>query len=682
MSSWILFLILGLGSGATYAVLGLGLVLKYRSTGVIDFAHGAIAMWIAYVFLGLRQEGRLNFPVIFVGHSVQVAGSNGIGTGAAIVCSLVYAAVLGTVLYLLVYRPLRAATPLTKVCASVGLMLAFQAIAILNFGSQAKNTQPILPTTSVTFAGLTFPVDRLWFAGIVVVVAAILTVVYARTRFGLATRAGAENDRGAALIGLSADRIALQNWIIASVLAGGAGILIVPVANLDPTSYTLFIVPALGAALVGRFQSFWIVAVAGLAIGMFQSEMTKLLTVATWLPQQGLAESVPFLVIIVTLAVRSRSALARGEVTDARNPSVGRPETVWPTAAVSLVLGFLVLVILHGSLRNAFTSSLTFTCIALSLVVLTGFVGQVSLAQMSFAGIGGFMVAHISNGWGIGFPFALIIAGLCAVPLGVLIGLPALRLRGVNLAVVTLGAAAAVDALLFNVQGFSGGLSGLVTPDPHLLGLNLGITSSGTLPGVAFGTMVLVVTVILGVLVARLRRGPSGRMLLAVRSNERAAASVGINVAQAKLSAFAVASFIAGIGGALTAYQLHRVTASGFNVFASLGLLAVVYTAGVGRISGAAFAGIMMSASGLFVSFLDDRFSIGKYQAVVAGIALVVTAVTNPDGVMSTTSGKGPTVTFFRARDRLFGIRSRRSSTPSAKTPPASTPPGAGSATR
>jgi ABC-type branched-subunit amino acid transport system permease subunit len=305
----------------------------------------------------------------------------------------------------------------------------------------------------------------------------------------------------------------------------------------------------------------------------------------------------------------------------------------------------------------------------------------VSLAQMSFAGIGGFMLAHITNGWGIGFPFSLIIAGLCAIPLGVLIGLPALRLRGVSLAVVTLGAAAAVDSLVFNVESFSGGLSGLVTPDPHLFGLNLGITSSGTLPGVAFGTMVLVVTVILGVLVARLRRGPSGRMLLAVRSNERAAASVGINVAQAKLSAFAVAAFIAGVGGALTAYQLHRVTATNFNVFASLGVLAVAYVAGVGRISGAAFAGIMMSASGLFVTALDNQFSIGKYQTVVAGLALVVTAVANPDGVMSTTTGKGPAVGFFRLRDRLLGLRGERPSTPSAKTPPASTPPGTGSAT-
>ena len=144
-------------------------------------------------------------------------------------------------------------------------------------------------------------------------------------------------------------------------------------------------------------------------------------------------------------------------------------------------------------------------------------------------------------------------------------------------------------------------------------------------------------------------------MLLAVRSNERAAASVGINVAQAKLMAFAIAAFIAGIGGALTGYQQGTLTADGFATFTSLGLLAVVYVAGIGRISGAVFAGIMMSAAGLFVTFLDEHFGVGKYQTIVAGLALVITAVANPDGVMSTTTGKGPAVAFFKARDRLMG---------------------------
>jgi ABC-type branched-subunit amino acid transport system permease subunit len=387
---------------------------------------------------------------------------------------------------------------------------------------------------------------------------------------------------------------------------------------------------------------------------MGQSEIIKLQTVWTWLPQQGVPQALPFIVIIVTMALRARSLLARGEVAELRNPSVARPLSPLSTSAFCLAAGVLILFVLHGSLRNAFITSLTVTCVALSLVVVTGYVGQVSLAQMSLAGIGGFMLGHISHGWGVGFPFSLLLAGLCAIPVGVLIGLPALRLRGVNLAVVTLGAAAAADALIFNIQGFTGGVAGLPIKHPSLLGLDLGISKGHAYPRVIFGVLVLVVVILMGLLVARLRRGSAGRMLLAVRSNERAATSVGINVAQAKLMAFAVAAFIAGVGGALTGYQQGTLTPDGFSTFTSLGLLAVVYVAGIGRISGAVFAGIMMAAAGFFVTFLDQQFGVGKYQTIVAGIALVLTAVMNPDGVMSTSTGKGPAVAFFRARDRLL----------------------------
>ena len=241
------------------------------------------------------------------------------------------------------------------------------------------------------------------------IISVALWLIYRFTRFGLATRAGAENDRGAALTGISANRVAAQNWVIATVLAGAAGIMIAPVASLDPTSYTLFIVPALAAALVGRFESFWITALAGLLIGCFQSEINKLITVWTWLPQKGLSDAVPFIVIIVVMAFRSRSVLARGGEA-AQKQSVGRPAAArrCATAGGCFVGGLILLLLLNNVLRFAFISSLTVTCVALSVVVLTGYVGQVSLAQMSLAGIGGFMLGHISHGWGLGFPFSLI----------------------------------------------------------------------------------------------------------------------------------------------------------------------------------------------------------------------------------------------------------------------------------
>jgi ABC-type branched-subunit amino acid transport system permease subunit len=631
MSSYILFLLLGLGAGAVYGILALGLVLKYRAAGVVDFGHGAVAMFIAYVYLGLRADGSLQFPWVVIPHEVTFGSA--FALGPAIAVSLIYAGALGLVLYWLIYRPLRSASALTRVCASVGTMLALQAIAVLNYGTTPKSTPAILPSKPVHLAGVTVPSDRFWFAGIVIVLAVVLSVVYRVTRFGLSTRAAAENERGASLIGLSADRIGVGNWVIATMLAGLAGILIAPVSTVDPTTYTLFIVPALGCALVARFTNFGVAAAVGLALGMFQSEAIKMLSVWTWLPERGVPEALPFILIVIAMTIFSRGVGARGAVGEASNPSLGRPARPYAMTALCFVVGLVVLLVLSGSLLAAFISSLVYVCLALSLVVLTGYAGQVSLAQMSFAGLSGFEVAHLSSGIGLGFPLVLIVAALIAVPLGVLIGLPALRLRGVNLAVMTLAAAFAIDSLLFNNEGFSGGLEGKNIPSPHLFGWDLGIAKGNTYPRAIFGVVVLLIVCLVGLLVARLRNAPAGRMFIAVRSNERAASAVGINVARAKLFAFGLSAFIAGLGGGLFAYDQQTITGSTFAVFTSLTLLAIAYVAGVGRIAGAVVAGVMLAGTGLLVTALDNAFNIGKYQMVVAGVLLTLTAIKQPDGI-------------------------------------------------
>jgi ABC-type branched-subunit amino acid transport system permease subunit len=654
MSVYLLFLLLGLGAGSVYALLGLGLVLKYRSTGVIDFAQGAVAMFGAYVFLSLRATGQLQLPWVALKHEVTVH-SGGMGTVPALLITLVYGAVLGMILFALVYRPLLRAAPLTKVCASVGVMLALTAIAVLNFGTTSPATSPVLPSNSIHLAGIDFPSDRLYLTGIVIAVAGALSAVYRRTRFGLATRAGAENETGAALIGISSNGIAGRNWLIASLLATLSGVLITPISSLDPTSYTLFIVPTLGAALIARFNSFWWTAGAGLALGIVQSELVKLQTVWTWLPQQGLSDGVPFLVILVTMTVIAKRLGARGSMGTWRNPSLGRPTRIVPTSLITFGLGVVILFALQGSLRAAFMASIITVCMALSLVVLTGYVGQVSLAQMSFAGVGAFTLTHLTSSWHIPFPFSLILGALAVVPVGILIGLPALRVRGVNLAVVTLAAAAAMDALVFSNVGFTGGLGGRSIGSPYLFGIDLGIARGHAYPRVIFGIMLLVVVTFIGYCVARLRTSATGRMLVAVRSNERAASSVGIRVAPVKLYVFGLSSFIAGIGGGLLAYEQGTVSSASFAVLTSLSLLAVAYVAGIGRIAGAVIAGVMFASDGLFVSFLDKTLHIGQYQTIVAGVALAFTAIQNPDGVASEVAGeKGPAPRIVQLRDRLL----------------------------
>jgi ABC-type branched-subunit amino acid transport system permease subunit len=634
MSSYILFLLLGLGSGAVYTLLGLGLVLKFRSAGVVDFGHGAVAMFCAYVFIELRSNGELVFPWVGLKHSFQVASSNGMALAPSIVITLAYSIVLGLVFYLLLYRPLRNAPALARVGASVGVMLALQAIAVINFGTFAVSSPPILPDAGIKVAGIFVPEDRLYLAGIAIVIGIALALVYRYTRFGLATRAAAENEKGAALLGHSATRIAAYNWVLSTLLAAAAGILILPITTLNPGTYTLFVVPALGVALMARFRSFAIVLIAGLGLGMFQSLLVKLQTIWTWLPQEGLQDGIPFILIMIAMTVMGTRLAARGTLGERHLPSLGRPRRPARTALGSLVAGVILLLVLSPQYKTALISSAVTACICLSVVVLTGYVGQISLVQNAFAGFSAFMLAHIAGGLGIGFPFGLILAALCAVGVGLIIGLPAVRIRGVNLAVATLAAAAGLDALVFNNAHFSGGFVGTNIRGPHLLGWNLGISGAGHVyPRIAFGVLVLVVVVLVGLLVARLRGAPAGRMFIAVRSNERAAASVGVDVAATKLLAFGLSAFIAGIGGGLLAYQQVNVNPATFTLWTSLTILAITYVGGVGRISGALAAGALLASNGVVPTLLNNLFNFGQYQALIAGVALALTAVANPDGI-------------------------------------------------
>jgi ABC-type branched-subunit amino acid transport system permease subunit len=657
MSSYILFLLLGLGSGAVYATLALGLVLKYRSAGVVDFAHGAVAMFCAYVFLNLHTKGELVLPWPVIAHSIQVGPEVGYTTDISIVVSLLYAAVLGVITYYAIVRPLRHAPALARVAASVGLMLYLQTTATLNFGADSYSSPPILPAEPVHIFGTNVPSDRLYLAGIAVVVALILGFVYRRTRFGLATRAAAGNEKGAALIGLSASRLAAYNWVLASVLAGAAGVLILPITTLNPGTYTLFVVPALGAALVGRFTSFAITVAAGLGIGMLQSELIKLQNVWDWLPKEGLQEGVPFVVIVIAMIVLAGRLPSRGTTTEAHVSSIGRPKRPLTTTAISFAIGLIAILVVSELYRSAIASSLIVACVCLSVVIITGYVGQISLAQNAFAGLSAFMVAHISTGLGLGFPLGLILAALCAVVLGVLIGLPAVRIRGVNLAVVTLAAAAALDALVFVPEWFSGGFNGQNVPAPHLFGLDLGISDSGS--STTFAIFVLIVVCLMGLLVARLRNAPAGRMFIAVRSNERAAASIGVNVARTKLLAFAVSAFVAGIGGGLLAYQQGNVNSSSFVVWTSLTILAITYVGGIGRIAGAIAAGFLLASNGVMATLLDKLFSFNQYQALIAGLAMMLTAIANPDGI---------TKEMQATYDKIGALLRRRQRTPSPAT--------------
>jgi branched-chain amino acid transport system permease protein len=614
----IVFLLLGLGAGAVYAGVGLGLVLVHRVSGVVHVAHGAVAAYVAYVFVELRTAGDLVLPVgrVHVGDEVPFLLAFGLSLGVA--------AAIGLVAYVLVFRPLRGAPALAGLVASVGLMATLQALIVLRFGGGGRPVPSILPSEPVSVFGSEVPRDRLLLAAIVIAAALVLWAVYRFTRVGLASRAASDDVTGVALLGLSPDALAAANWVAASVLAGAAGILVAPVTGLDPVTTTLLVVPALAAAVVGRLVSFGVTVAAALALGMAQSSLLLAQDNWSWIPRSGVREAVPLVVIVVALALGAGGRLARGDGAGdgagagRRLPRASRPRRVPAWAAAGTVAGAVAVLGFSGQDRMAVVTSLIGMLVCLSIVVLTGWSGQISLAQMAFAGVAGFSLSRLATEVGVPFPVAPLLAALLAALAGLVVGLPALRARGVSLAVVTLAGAVVVEEAVFKRPTLTGGFGGSRVPAPA------GLEPSGA----GFGILVLATVVVTAVALARLRTAGAGRRLLAVRGNERAAAAVGVDVAVTRLGAFAVSAFLAGVAGALLGYQQGQLSFGSFGVFVSLAYLAVAYVGGVAGIAGAVVGGLLVP-NGVAFTLLD----LGRYQLLASGVGLMAVTVLAPGGV-------------------------------------------------
>ncbi|MCF8587594.1 branched-chain amino acid ABC transporter permease/ATP-binding protein [Gordonia liuliyuniae] len=620
------FFTLGLGNGAVFAALGLALVMTYKSSGVVNFATGAIALYAAYTYAYLRQGELLN-PIPGFPTTVDLGGKWSVLP--AMLVAVLVASLLGVVLYLIVFRPLRAAPALAKAVAAIGVMLVLQALLALRVGADSPTVGRIFPSENIHVGDVSVPTANFWLAAVIVGLAVLAALVLRYTRFGIATEAAAESERGALVTGLSPDRIAVANWALSSATAGIGGVLIAPMVPLNPVAYTMFIVPALAAALVGNFSSIGLTVAAGLLIGMLQAETTKLQVTYEWFPDAGVAEAVPLLLIIVFLLVRGQRLPGRGVLARRDLGRSPRPNHLVIGTAVGVVIAVGALFGTSGSMRLAVVMSLIYGVIALSQVVVTGYAGQVSLAQLSLAGAAAYSLSRLSTTVDLPFPVAPLLAALAAMVIGVVVGLPALRVRGLPLMVATLALAVFLEAFWFRNPSFNGGLQGAPVGEPTLFGLDLGIGRGEGYPRIVFGLLCLAVLVLCALSVAWLRRSRLGASMLAVRANERSAAASGINVGATKLLAFAIASFLAGLGGALLAYQQTLATADTYRVFSGIGLFVLFYIAGVTSVSGALLAGVL--APGAVMSYVLD---IGDYYLLISGILLVVTIVANPDGIV------------------------------------------------
>jgi sulfate-transporting ATPase len=606
------FAVLGLGAGGVYALTAQGVVLIYRGSGVVNFAQGAIGMMGAYVVYLSHEDGT----------SVPVALALGVGLGAAI----------GAATHLLVMRPLRHAPPVSRLVATLGILTVCLALGDQLWGHGARLIDKLLPTDSVTLVDdVVVGRDRLVIVAVAVVVTAALAFLYRSTRFGLATSAVAESRRATSAQGVSPDVIATVNWALGGSLAVAAAVLVVNITGLQVLELTLLVVPALAAALVGGFRSFPLTLIGGLVIGILESEVAYLqVELGTSGLLQGAADSVPFLVIIVVLVVRGRALPLRGDAIE--KPAELGTGMVRPSWAVLLTGAALAVAMLAPSgWVEALTTTAAVGIILLSLVVITGYTGQLSLAQVALAGIGAWITARLVATQDAPFELAALAGIAGAVPIGVLVGLAALRTRGVNLAVASLGLALVLERQVLANSDLTGGALGTQVGAPSVLGIDLDTIEHPA----RYAALAIVLFLLASLMVANLRRSQTGRRLVAVRTNERAAAALGVSVFGAKLYAFGLGSALAAVGGILLAFETPTVIF--LPTFDVLGSISAVVYAVIGSVGAAlgALAGAVLAPGtvGAKVSSLlgDD---VDDLVRLFGGLLLLIVLLQAPDGLV------------------------------------------------
>ncbi|HEX7164749.1 MAG TPA: ABC transporter permease [Trebonia sp.] len=628
-----LFALLGLGEGALIAALAISVVVFYRGSGTVNLSMGAIAMVASY----------LNYSF--------GAGTFGFAPPGwlALILTLVIIAILGTIIEFGLFWPLRTSSPLAKLAASLGLLLLAQALIAIIYGNSTLSPTSILPGAPVHVFGKVVPEDRLLLALIVVVLAAVLWAVYRFSPFGLATRAAAESEPYAMYAGLSPRRLSLANSLLASIIAGAFGILVAPLITLNTTQLPLEIVPALGAALFAGFNSLGVACFAGLVMGALSSLLTYWSS-QPWFPQShgnpinGLPELLFFVLVAIAMAWRGSKMPARGELTEKRMPLAPRPGNLVRNSAVALVIGVVLLIVFPYGFRQALVNSMLGAMICLSLIVVIGYVGQISVVQVGLAGVTGYAMSHMltsAGGVWADFPIAPLAGIVAALVVGFITAVASLRVRGVSLAVVTLAGMYAIENFGFGNALWGAQATGSPVSPLHVFGVNLSPTAGfrgidGKVPSPVFGFVVLVVLILLAVLVAAIRRGKIGQKMLAVRSNERAAAAAGIDVRRVKLTAFMVSALIAGICGALYAYNFGTVSADLFGTVNSLVIIAYAYFGGITMITGALFAGLG-ATQGLIPQAFQTWWGLsGNWALLIGAVGLLVTLVGNPDGIAGT----------------------------------------------
>ncbi|MEV4685035.1 ABC transporter permease subunit [Streptomyces kurssanovii] len=564
----------GLAVGSAAALTGIGLIVTYRATGVLNLAHGAIAMVCAYVMRQFAVEWDWPVPL------------------AAMVTLLVVAPGIGLLLERLVFRPLSVPSPdpARTLVASIGVFVLLVGAAALLWGEGARADAPVL-----------LP-DSPWVQlSAVVLLASLVTAVTRWSRFGRELRAVVDNRTLAALGGIDADRVAAAGWAFGSFTAGLTGVLLAPYVRLDPYGMPLLVVEVIAVAVVARMRSLPVAIGAALAIGVAQAQMARLHP-SGW--AEPLVQAVEANLFVVALLVAALVLPGFGGATAwAATAAVRVPRPVWLIAGILLLLplGFA------GTDLQTAVQVPALAVVLLSLVVVTGRGGQISLGQAAYAGLGALFTALLAAGRFPGFPeLPELVAPAAAVvlvtPLGLLTGWPAIRRHGLALALVTLAVGVAVSRFVF-AQPYA--TAGLTVSRPPALGSDR-----------AYYVVELAVLTCALLAVAALRRGRTGRALAALRDHEEGAQAAGVAVPALKLFAFSSGAALAALGGGLLAMGVRAFDPAAFDPVRGLLWFAAVFVMGADNLLAP------LPAAALLVAL--DAGTRGGVAAVVIGLLAVL----------------------------------------------------------